>query len=90
MMVVGTTFIHLGGMLTASLGPLQGWMVGAWIALPSAMALMFGFFVPHIYRAARHAAAARRNEASRITTAGRDEQRQLPRAAACYRGTAGA
>jgi hypothetical protein len=85
-MVVGTTLIYYGGMLTTSLGALQGWMVGAWIALPSAMALMFGFFVPHIYRKARLAAAARRNGASRIMAMGQQEQRQLPRPAHALAG----
>jgi hypothetical protein len=35
-------------------------------ALPSALALMIGACVPHIYRSARRAAAARRNEASQL------------------------
>jgi hypothetical protein len=40
---------------------LSGWNLAAWITLPSAMAMMIGGFVPHIYRQARLAAAARRD-----------------------------
>jgi hypothetical protein len=78
-MAVGTALIYLEGMLPASLGELHGWMVAAWIGLPSTMALMFGCFVPHIYRNARIAAAARRNESSHSIAPGRDEPAQLPR-----------
>jgi hypothetical protein len=39
---------------------MSGGMLAAWIALPSVMAMMIGGFVPHIYRRARLAAAARR------------------------------
>jgi hypothetical protein len=78
-MAVGTALIYLEGLLPASLGELHGWMVAAWIGLPSTMALMFGCFVPHIYRNARIAAAARRNESSHSIAPGRDEPVQLPR-----------
>ena len=37
-------------------------------AFPSALALMIGGCVPHIYRSARRAATARRDEASRLLT----------------------
>jgi hypothetical protein len=71
-MVFGTGFMYLSDTMPASIGPLHGWMVAAWIALPSTMALMIGLFVPHIYRGARHAAAARRNEAMRRMAARQD------------------
>ena len=45
---------------------MSGWNLAAWITLPSAMAMMIGGFVPHIYRQARLAAAARRGEAAPV------------------------
>jgi hypothetical protein len=47
---------------------LSGWNLAAWVTLPSAMAMMIGGFVPHIYRGARLAAAARRGEAAPAMT----------------------
>jgi hypothetical protein len=47
---------------------MSGWNLAAWITLPSAMAMMIGGFVPHIYRQARLAAAARRGEAAPVVT----------------------
>jgi hypothetical protein len=47
---------------------MSGWNLAAWITLPSAMAMMIGGFVPHIYRQARLAAAARRGEAAPVAT----------------------
>jgi hypothetical protein len=47
---------------------LSGWNLAAWITLPSAMAMMIGGFVPHIYRQARLAAAARRDQAAPVAT----------------------
>jgi len=46
-------------------GGMSGWVLAAWITLPTAMATMIGGFVPHIYRGARRAATARRDEAAR-------------------------
>jgi hypothetical protein len=62
-MLFGTSFIYFGDMLPASMGVVNGWMAVSWIALPSAMALVIGGIVPHVYRSARRAAAATRNEA---------------------------
>jgi hypothetical protein len=42
--------------------PASGWMVAAWITLPSLLAMALGGWVPHIYRTARRAAGARREE----------------------------
>jgi hypothetical protein len=47
---------------------MTGWTIAAWITLPSLMAMMIGGFVPHIYRGARLAAAARRQEAAPVVT----------------------
>ena len=57
-MVLATTGIYLTDALPFRL---CGWWIAAWILLPSLMAAGIGGFVPHIYRSARHAAAARRN-----------------------------
>jgi hypothetical protein len=48
-----------------------------WIALPSTLAMVIGGFVPHIYRAARRAAAARRDEAARLAAMPQYEPRRL-------------
>jgi hypothetical protein len=69
-MALGTSFVYFGGMLPPSLGAIQGWMIVAWITLPSVMAAMIGAFVPHIYRSARRAAIRRRGDASRAPAAG--------------------
>jgi hypothetical protein len=63
-MAFGTALLYFGDLLPASMGTFTGLMVVAWIALPSAMAAMIGGCVPHIYRSAHRAAAARRREAS--------------------------
>jgi hypothetical protein len=76
-MMLGTVFTHFQGLLPSSFGDIQGWKLAAWIALPSSMALMFGWFVPHIYRCARRAATARRNDALHPTITARPEARQL-------------
>jgi hypothetical protein len=47
---------------------LSGWNLAAWITLPSAMAMMIGGFIPHIYRGARLAAAARRDQVAPAAT----------------------
>jgi hypothetical protein len=57
-MVLATTGIYLADVLPF---PLTGWWIAAWISLPSLMAGGIGGFVPHIYRSANRAAAARRN-----------------------------
>lgn len=64
-MAFGTSLIYYGGWMPPSMHDLHGWMVVAWIALPSAMAVMIGACVPHIYRTAHRAAAARRDMTSR-------------------------
>ncbi len=57
-MVLATTGIYLADALPFTLA---GWWIAAWISLPSLMAGGIGGFVPHIYRSAQRAAAARRN-----------------------------
>jgi hypothetical protein len=71
-----TSFLYFGDLLPRPLGQLRGWMVVSWITLPSAMAFMIGAFVPHIYRSARLAAAARRN-AARMESSGPNPPSQL-------------
>ena len=51
--------------------------LAAWIVLPSAMAMMIGACVPHIYREARRASAARRDEAMRSAAMPIYEPRRL-------------
>jgi hypothetical protein len=58
-------FLYLADLLPDSFGNLKGWMLVSWITLPSVMAFMIGLFVPHIYRSAHRAAAARRMAALR-------------------------
>jgi hypothetical protein len=72
----GTALMYFGDLLPAPIADFAGWMAVAWIVLPSTMALMIGGFVPHIYRTARRAAAARRAEASHATPAPAEQQRQ--------------
>jgi hypothetical protein len=50
--------------------PITGWMVASWFALPCLMAMAIGYFVPHIYRAAREAVAARREEPPALVPGG--------------------
>jgi hypothetical protein len=64
-MVVATTFVYLADLLPDSFGNLKGWMLVSWITLPSVLAFVIGLFVPHIYRSAHRAAAARRMAALR-------------------------
>ena len=59
-MAVGTALVYAADLLPFEL--LSPWMVAAWIALPSIMALMIGGWVPHIYRSARRAAKSEREE----------------------------
>lgn len=73
-----TGFLYLGDLLPASFGRLGGWRLASWLTLPSAMAFMIGFFVPHIYRCARRAAAARRSAALRLEPLGSSSSVQLP------------
>jgi hypothetical protein len=65
-MAFGASLLYFGDMLPASMGTFAGIRAVAWICLPSAMAAVIGGFVPHIYRSAHRAAAARRREALRV------------------------
>ncbi len=65
-MAFGASLLYFGDLLPASMGTFAGMMVVAWICLPSAMAAVIGGFVPHIYRSAHRAAAARRRDALRV------------------------
>ena len=66
MVAFGTALLYLLELLPVA-GSISGGLLATWIALPSAMALMIGGFVPHIYRRARLAAAARRDEVAPAT-----------------------
>ena len=59
----GTAMLYFLKLLPVA-GAMSGGALAAWIALPTAMAMMIGRFVPHIYRQARLAAAARREAAA--------------------------
>jgi hypothetical protein len=61
-MASGTGILYFLKLLPVA-DTMSGGMLASWIALPTAMAMMIGGFVPHIYRRARVAAAARRDEA---------------------------
>lgn len=78
-MAIGTGFFYVldlaPGPGVVGLSPTL--LLTIWISLPSALAMVIGFFVPHIYRAARHAAAARRQEAARLATMPQYEPRRL-------------
>jgi TRAP-type C4-dicarboxylate transport system permease small subunit len=65
--VMGITILllYFGDVLTFGAGKLTPGGLGLLVALPSGLALVIGGYVPHIYRAARRAATARRDEASR-------------------------
>jgi len=62
---MGMVYFYLGDKLPFPTDDLPGWKIALLIGFPSAIALVIGGFVPHIYRSARRAATARRNEASR-------------------------
>jgi hypothetical protein len=62
-MAIGTALLYFLRLMPVA-GSMSGWTLAAWIALPTAMAIMIGGFVPHIYRQARLAAAARRDVAT--------------------------
>ncbi len=56
--------IYMPDALPFSPGSLEGLRLALLIAMPSGLALVLGGLVPHIYRSARHAASARRDEAN--------------------------
>jgi hypothetical protein len=59
-MAAGTSLLWFMGLGPASPNVSHELLLTTWIAMPSAMAMMIGGYVPHIYRASRRAAAARR------------------------------
>lgn len=61
-MAAGTALLYAVRAMPVA-GGMSGWVLAAWITLPTAMAMMIGGFVPHIYRRARLAAAARHDDA---------------------------
>jgi hypothetical protein len=65
-MAVGMTMvlIYLSDRLPFPAVGLSGWQVAMVIGFPATTAIVFGAYVPHIYRAARRAASLRREEAS--------------------------
>ena len=63
---MGLIVIHLADYLPFPSDHLVGSKLVMLFVFPSAMAFMIGAFVPHIYRSARRAAAARRDEASQL------------------------
>jgi len=60
---MGMVYFYLGDKLPFPTATLPGWKVALLVGFPSTMALIIGGCVPHIYRSARRAAMARRNEA---------------------------
>jgi hypothetical protein len=56
--------IYLADKLPFPTSALPGWKIALLFGFPTTLALVIGGFVPHIYRSARRAATARRNEAS--------------------------
>ena len=60
---MGFVVIYFSDELPASVGRLTGWNLVMLFAFPSAMGFVVGACVPHIYRAARRAATARRDDA---------------------------
>ena len=89
-MAFGTSLLYFGDMLPASMGTFTGRMAVGWIFLPSAMAAMIGGCVPHIYRSANRAAAARRREALHANSGGQNQTPHLPRPKAVELLSAGA
>ena len=69
-MALGMVIIHLGGL--GSLNAERGWLLAAFIGLPSALGMMVGACVPYIYRESRRASTARRDEAGDAATAPAD------------------
>lgn len=61
---MGMVYFYLGDKLPFPTAALPGWKIALLVGFPSAMALIIGGCVPHIYRSARRAAMARRNEVS--------------------------
>jgi hypothetical protein len=60
--------MYLAEALPFSTDQLIGTKLAVFFAFPSAMAFVIGACVPHIYRSARRAATARRNEATQLMT----------------------
>jgi hypothetical protein len=69
-MALSIALLYFGDMLTFRAGALTARALGLLIVLPSGLALVIGGYVPHIYRTARRAAMARRDEASRVCASG--------------------
>ena len=67
-MAVSITLLYFGNVMTFRAGTLRPEALLLLIALPSGLAAVIGGYVPHIYRSARRAAMARRNEAKQLST----------------------
>lgn len=61
-----TVLLYFEGMLLLPPDARTGWRLPVVLALPSAVAMVVGGCVPHIYRSARHVASVRRDEANEI------------------------
>jgi MFS family permease len=61
---MGIVVTYLSDSLPFSIAALPAWKVALLVTMPSALALVIGACVPHIYRSAWRAATARRQQAS--------------------------
>ena len=90
---MGIVVVYMPDLLPFPVAALPAWKLAVLIAMPSALALVIGACVPHIYRSARRAATARREEAraaaERALSAEAEPRRILPAAATAARPGAG-
>ncbi len=75
---IGFVVTYLSQDLPFPTDQLTGSKLAMLFAFPSAMAFVIGACVPHIYRAARRAATARRDEASRFAADPRSSAPEIP------------
>jgi hypothetical protein len=66
-MALGMIIVHVADLGALNVG--GGWLLAAFIVLPSALGIMVGACVPHIYREANRVVAASRAEALRAAAA---------------------
>jgi type IV secretory pathway TrbD component len=71
-MTAGTALLWFAGLAPEMHSVSREFLMASWITMPSAMATMIGGYVPHIYRAGRRAAAARRTLAAVRSTLPQD------------------
>ena len=66
-MAVSVVLLYFGDLMTFRAGSLPPGALVMLVVLPSGLASVIGGYVPHIYRSARRAAMARRDEAERLS-----------------------